>query len=296
MNTKELFLKLYKEKLTDKEIAIKLNKKEYYIGDIRRSMKLKSNKIPITKKYFISKEVLYDLVYNKKLSDKEIANIYNFKNYQTINYIRKSYNFIFTNRNMNPYIELTKIQKELIFGCTLGDGYIKKDKKDKNACFIMNHGIKQDAYIHYKFNFLDNIKQYDKTNTRKTPDKFGVYRTSVLCTTKTNESINEFHEMFYKNGKKIIPVQFLEEYYTPFAMAIHFCDDGSYSGGNCCISACAFKKEELIIFCDFLYKKYNLLTTIDKYHRIRIKASSINTFINLIKPYIIKEMEYKLVS
>lgn len=294
MNIENLFLKYYNNGLTDAEIASKLGRTRYCIGNIRRKLKLKSNKSSVNCKHTFNKEELYDLVYNQKLSDRQIAKIYNLNNYQTVVYYRKKFGFLFENRNMNPRIELTHIQKELIFGCTLGDGYIKLLDNDKNACFCMNHCIKQEEYIKYKFEFLKNLQKYYKINTRKTPDRMGVYRTSILCSTQTNESINEFRYMFYKNRKKIIPIEYLDEYYTPFAMAIHYCDDGSYSSGNMMIATNSFEREELEKFIDFLYMKYDIRCTISKANRIRIRSCCVDKFIELVKPYIIDEMKYKI--
>ena len=294
MNIENLFLKYYNNGLTDAEIALKMGRKEYFIGDIRRRLKLKSNKIPVNCKHVFNKEELYDLVYNQKLSDMQIAKIYNLNNYQTVVYYRKKFGFLFENRNMNPRIELTHIQKELIFGCTLGDGYIKLLDNDKNACFCMNHCVKQEEYIKYKFEFLKNLQKYYKSYTRKTPDRMGIYRSSILCTTQTNESINEFRYMFYKDRKKIIPIEYLDEYYTPFAMAIHYCDDGSYSKGNIVIATHSFEREELEQFISFLYRKYNLEFSIHRDNSIRVRSCSVDKFIELVKPYIIDEMKYKI--
>lgn len=294
MNIEDLFLKYYNNGLTDAEIASKIGRKEYFIGDIRRRFKLKSNKIPVNCKHVFNKEELYDLVYNQKLSDMKIAKLYNLNNYQTVVYYRKKFGFLFENRNMNPRIELTHIQKELIFGCTLGDGYIKLLDNDRNACFCMNHCMKQEEYIKYKFEFLKNLQKYYKINTRKTSDRMGVYRTSILCSTQTNESINEFRYMFYKGRKKVIPIEYLDEYYTPFAMAIHYCDDGSYYKRNISIATHSFERKELEKFIDFLYRKYNLELSIHKDNSIRVKAVSVDKFIELVKPYIIDEMKYKI--
>lgn len=69
--------------------------------------------------------------------------------------------------------------------------------------------------------------------------------------------------MFYdSNGKKIIPIKFLEEYYTPLAMAIHYCDDGYNEGHAAVFATCSFTLEELEQFKKFLFDKYSIETTL----------------------------------
>lgn len=119
------------------------------------------------------------------------------------------------------------------------------------------------------------------------------------------------HEMFYvKNSEignnknktnnyiKIIPKN-IKEYLTPFALAIWFMDDGSRINNTVRIATNNFTYVEIQFLCDVLYEKFNIKATVnkngkDKGYIIYIKRESYLIFYNLIKPYILPSMLYKL--
>ena len=140
----------------------------------------------------------------------------------------------------------------------------------------------------YLSNIPHKISNYIRTDIR-TDKEYGVITLQLYA----NECFNIFREMFYRD-KKIIPIKYLEEYYTPLAMAIHYCDDGWNEGNAAIFSTCSFTKEELLHFKKFLFNKYGLETTIFGQNRLRVRACSFNLFKSLIKPYIPECMNYKI--
>lgn len=214
--------------------------------------------------------------------------------------LREKYGISIINYGANPTIDLTHKQKELIFGCLLGDGYCRKVGNDKNAHFEFQHSLKQKEYVDYKRSFLLNIPgrvyEYVRHDIR-TNVEYYTYTASFL----TNLCFTNFHTIFYSSGKKRIPVEYLDELYTPFALAIHYMDDGSCSKhSNCntydiCIATCSFSIDDLNQLVYFLKKKFDLEFKIQKSsNRIRLRSKDISKFINLIKPYVPECMLYKI--
>jgi hypothetical protein len=76
-------------------------------------------------------------------------------------------------------------------------------------------------------------------------------------------------------------------------------DDGSKANLTLKIATNSFTYKELEFLSAILLKKFNILTSIhkggkNKGYILYIKKESKKTFINLIKPYMVKSMYYKL--
>ena len=52
---------------------------------------------------------------------------------------------------------LTQLQKSVIIGCVLGDGYLRKIPGRKDAFLEVNHSIKAKEYVDWKYSLLRNI-------------------------------------------------------------------------------------------------------------------------------------------
>jgi len=89
----------------------------------------------------------------------------------------------------------------------------------------------------------------------------------------------------------------LEHDFDPFAFAIWIMDDGAADKRQLRIKSQPFSLEENLWLIKFLQAKFGILSTINvdrgKY-RLRIADSSMNLLKELILPYIIPSMLYKL--
>jgi hypothetical protein len=200
-------------------------------------------------------------------------------------------------------IEISQKQKEFFAGCMLGDGNIKIPSKCKNAMFQCQHGPEQIEYNKYKYNILSTLGAKFYEYERKTPNKItGKYYKANIVATNCNSNITYLYNLLYKEGKKKITNEILENF-TAFSLAILFMDDGSKTRSNSkegqityTIASCGFDKESLELFQKFLFNKFNIETTITKDNRLYIRVNSRNLFEYLILPYV-KEvpcMLYKL--
>lgn len=296
----EKIKELWSQGLTDREMAQELNLSIITVGNRRRALNLAVNKQKrMTENFYISKEDMENAC-QKCVSDSELANLLGV-GYLTAQKWRKKYKIDIQNYNANPKIELNSKQKQVLFGTLLGDGYLKKTKDDKNAEFSFNHSIKQKEYVEWKYAFFNNFPgrmyEYLREPNKKTGKRYNTFTGKF----DTNESFTEFHKLFYnQNNIKHIPIEKLKELYTPLAMAIHYMDDGS-----CCIkkgstsevvsiATCSYTKEELEQFIKFLKEQYDLHWTVGYNNTIHLRAMSVFKFMDLISPYIIPSMSYKL--
>ena len=104
--------------------------------------------------------------------------------------------------------------------------------------------------------------------------------------------------MFYVNKKKIIPKN-LGEYLTPLSLAIWFMGDGSISHKSARFATNCFTHTELDFLVSILKTKFDLDVTIqnsgkNKGHILYVKLDSMGNFKNIIKPYMLPSLLYKL--
>jgi recombination protein RecA len=197
----------------------------------------------------------------------------------------------------NEPIKLTQKQKEVLFGSLLGDCSLRlASKKAKNASFKEEHGIEQLDYLKHKIDIFKNLLTkdipiiYDRFDSRF---KVKEYKSCSMLS-KTNPELNSFLNDFYKDGKKIVPIDL--SLLTPIAIAIWFMDDGLKQGSGYGICTNSFEEKDVIRLINFLKNKYNLYCAMNAKKAIYIKACSVLDFNNLINPFIIDSMKYKIIN
>ena len=107
--------------------------------------------------------------------------------------------------------------------------------------------------------------------------------------------------LFYKSGKKIIPDNF-NQIITPCSLAVWFMDDGGRGGNNkngVVIDCSNYMMSDIIRVQDTLYSLYSIKTSVHKGHasvskKLFVLKESAYAFKDLLSPYIVESMEYKL--
>lgn len=192
-------------------------------------------------------------------------------------------------------VSLSKYQKSVLVGTILGDSHIT-GKNSSTSYLNFAHCIAQKEYFDFKVSVLDSLdfsynKRYSYIDKRtgRMIDRF-------ICNSRCCEELKELRKIFYPEGKKIIPLEYLKENFDEVSLAYLYMDDGSSYKYNTIISLQAFTKEDLEAFIDLLKRKFDLDFTIQKKLSIRIKQKDVKKFKNLIRPEVekIKCMTYKL--
>src|ERR1700679_2201078 len=120
-------------------------------------------------------------------------------------------------------IKPSQEQIDILVGAILGDAYSRKYAKNYHVRFDQSTIHKE--YLYHLFSLLKDlcgmaqpqeISRFNKsTNTSHNSYYFVTY--SLPC-------LNKFHDLFYVNGKKIVPLN-IAEYLNPRALAILLQDD-----------------------------------------------------------------------
>jgi hypothetical protein len=123
--------------------------------------------------------------------------------------------------------------------------------------------------------------------------------------TFTFRSFVWIYQLFYRNGKKIVPLN-IANYITPLTLAIWISDDGSFipstgGRGGVRIACNSFTLIEVEYLATILREKFDLDCTIQqncvntkRILCVYIKKNSITKLENLILPYLHVSMYYKL--
>ena len=99
--------------------------------------------------------------------------------------------------------------------------------------------------------------------------------------------LTELRNTFYIDGKKIIPIDMIQKYFTKESLYYMFMDDGSYdkSSNSYIINTQCFTKTDLETFCTFLYKKFNLCFNIKNYNCLYLQHKSNKLFQDILLEY-----------
>lgn len=189
----------------------------------------------------------------------------------------------------------------------IGDGCLSKytgrnGNKVGNAYFQMTHCEEQLSYMQWKMDILNNVS---KCSIYPNKQKDG--RVQYRLYSRANPIYTKLHQRFYAYGHKSVD-EYLVKMITPLALSIMYMDDGTVGKANpknwtndtFYLRLCNFDYANLFLIKKSLKIKFDLDWNINKhatkYYQLRLLNKHNEKFIEIIKPYIIPSMTYKLAS
>lgn len=188
----------------------------------------------------------------------------------------------------------------IIFGSLLGDAHGEKRLSGVGTRVSFYQEAIHVEYLLYLHKILSELGYCNAkipTITYRLGTK-GKIRKIVRFSTWTYTSFNWIHDLWYKNNKKCVP-ECIGQYLTPLALAIWIMDDGTKIGGSLKFSTNSFSYNECLILVKVLNDNFSIKASVqsagskDQYI-IYIWKESMNNLRNIVSPYIIPEMKYKL--
>jgi len=194
---------------------------------------------------------------------------------------------------------ISNFQKEVIIGCLLGDGRLESRSSYGSARLRIHHGEKQKRYVFWKYNVLKNIvsARPRKIICGKNP-RNGKNYYSWYFHTKTLPEFSNLYKIFYRNRKKILPFQ-LDNMLSPISLAVWIMDDGCSNRESLILNTQNYSLDEHERLIDIFRRKLGFIPTINKDRdrfRLRFKKVYFQNLIEIVKPYIIPSMRYKILS
>jgi heterodisulfide reductase subunit B len=181
-------------------------------------------------------------------------------------------------------------------------GDAKRSDKRYGSSVGFGHSDKQEEYLRWKYKELENL--CNETSLKKCSNydkRYDKNHISWRFYTKANTEIETIISQFYKEDKQI--TKEILGNLTAFSLAVWHMDDGYIDKSNyiLCTDSYSIKSCENIIEwfkeewdIDAHIRNKGLSKEGKMKHRIVIKSTSVQKFIDLIRPHIIQSMRYKI--
>ena len=199
---------------------------------------------------------------------------------------------------------MNKNNKGILIGMILGDAHLsqQRDKRYKYTQYSirMKHCLRQKEYLEYKADLLLSIFGGKKPNVREINNN-GYHGCEMI---KSDKYFKVLRKLIYPNNTKTISRRVLD-YLNPQGIAIWYMDDGCLSPQKRNGKIHAYQLiintylsyEENQVIVDYFKEVWNINFTIVKdkgKSRIRCGTREARKFIEIVKPYIVLSMEYKI--
>lgn len=190
--------------------------------------------------------------------------------------------------------QLNKTQKDILIGTILGDSGLKY--RGRHCRLHVKHSINQLSLVEYKREVFKNITSM-KINKFIQKVKGKDYGFAEFVTL-THSQFTEYHKIFYKEGKKIVPRSIKDMLKTPLSLAVWFMDDGAADYAGATLQTHCFSLQEVEIIRKTIKDNFSLETTKRKNKKkwiIYFPKSTMNSLKKIIQPYMLKQFYYKLI-
>ena len=194
-------------------------------------------------------------------------------------------------------MKLSNQHKAIIIGTLLGDGCLERN--GKKVRLRLEHGIGQKSYLLWKYEKLKGLITGKPMRIHAFHKNNQCFYDSLRIYTFSDGAFEPYWNSFYFNRKKVLPLNISKLLTDPLSVAVWFMDDG-YKRNDCNafrFSTESFGKSEQRNLCQVLKTNFNIDSTIHKKGRwwnIYIPQKSSRRFVELVKPYIIPSLKYKI--
>jgi len=188
--------------------------------------------------------------------------------------------------------ELTKTQQAVLVGTLLGDGCLAQHGLH-HRLHVKHRGAHR-ALIEWKYSIFSSyvsmpIHSFDqRLNGKRYP--------CFQFASRTNPVFSKWHSRFYENGRKIVPLDVCG-YLTPLSIAVWLMDDGAADYAGITFQTHCFTCEEVQLLAEACFERFGLAATLRKNKGrwiLYIKASDVNRLQEIVLPFILPTLRYKL--
>jgi len=194
---------------------------------------------------------------------------------------------------------LGKKQKEVLIGLILGDGFLQATGK-KNARLRLEHSAKQKSYLDWKVEVFKNFMQSEPKRMDRFHPTWKKTYSYYRCQSQSTPVFGKFKRLFYQGNRKVIPENIQSLLKAPQTLAVWYMDDGSlyHRDRMAEIYLPSYSKEELKKLLEALKINFELEPRVKikkkKYPVFSFGVEQTQKLLDIIKPYIIPSLEYKI--
>jgi hypothetical protein len=184
--------------------------------------------------------------------------------------------------------------RETLLGTVLGDGYL--EPHGKGVRLHIHHSERFKSYVDWKREELADLRPcYPHRNENNGYP-------SWHFVTRSHPELADLRDLFYVNGRKIVPQTIQSLFTHPKSLAVWFMDDGTCDrgSGSFLLETQCFDDAGLERLQDALYGNFGIATTPHqcgqgrKGKRLYVSTGDAQKMASLIEPYILPVFRYKL--
>ena len=193
-------------------------------------------------------------------------------------------------------LRLSDVQREMLVGILLGDACLETQNAGRTYRLKVEQGLAHADYVRHLYEVLrDWVLSPPRPKQGQTR---GVTTINLAFQTVSHEELRQFGELFYRERRKVVPEQ-IEDLLTARGLAYWFMDDGSMKSSESkgvLFNTHAFRNNEI----------ERLISVLDRFGlvarereqpdgvQIYVSGRSYERFVELVDPYVIEAMRYKV--
>ncbi len=200
-------------------------------------------------------------------------------------------------------IEINNSQKQMLIGSLLGDGTITE-----SGAYSCSHSIKQKEYFDHKMTVLNNLhsNKFQKYSHLAENTNLANDTESLHFTTGCNKYLYELRDIYYPDGIKVFPYEYLKANLEAEGLSYWYCDDGGKRGTKSPLAylyTYGYSYEENKNMKRLFMEKFDIKIKIemskeerrgDKKYYLGMDRENTDKFFDIIEPFIVPIMRYKI--
>ena len=193
-------------------------------------------------------------------------------------------------------LRLSDVQREILVGILLGDACLETQNAGRTYRLKIEQGIAHADYVQHLHSVLrDWVLSPPRPKQGQTR---GVTTLNLAFQTVSHTELSLYGELFYRNRRKIVPEP-IGELLTDRGLAYWFMDDGSMKSSESkgvLFNTHAFNLDDIDRLIEVL-EKFGLLARVRRQsdgNQIYVSGASYERFVELVDPYVIEAMRYKV--
>lgn len=194
-------------------------------------------------------------------------------------------------------LRFSSVQREVLIGLMLGDGNLESANRGRTYRLKIEHSLSQRDYLEHLYSLF---KEWVLTppRVREFVVKDKIYR-HLVFSTLSHASFRFYAHQFYRNGKKVVP-KLIHRWLTPMALTYWYMDDGSMKSRESkgvIFNTQGFDRQDVNRLIVALRRNFQLEVKDRKQregYQIYVSGKSYEKFSELVSPYLIDSMKYKM--
>lgn len=190
-------------------------------------------------------------------------------------------------------IRLSAAENQVLYGMVISDGSMR-NRETPSMSFVQCE--KNRDFFNFCYNRIARLCSCNELHVMKS---FGKIRQVYRLRTRRMKNLQPIYNDFYdeNNKKRLSKNVFSKKIFTPLMLAVWFMGDGAFFKGSVKLCTHCFTYAEHVVMVDCFKKTFGLVPKIirqNKYYYLRFTRDDSEKFINIVRPFVVEGMKYKI--